>query len=569
MACDREIKTQYTIVAPKIFQQKLWYDSVGRIVKQESKNGGQGSWLVQGYGYDNVDRLVSWSVGADTTEYSYDAVGNRQLRVGAGSATTNTYGAPSTGPNRLVESELVGIGKRDQTEYGYNLNGSIVERKVFDQMAVPLPLLLSEDYFGYSYRELNWKYISGNPFENAHSDWRYRYNAMGEREQKRLYHAPLADSIAGQPYPWVYYLLGGSKDQLAVWHGQQMTSPFCDTVRQRNVFLYPTEYITHGVEYNGVREDIGQVVTRPDGSKQLRLLDHLASVRASVVIGVSGFSFADYDPWGNLLSGSSEDRRSFNSRERDKESGAYNNGVRKYEEGRFLSVDPLWSKFGSWSPYVYCYDNPLTVTDPQGMQGGVVFDGFDPLDFYDNNMLEMGGGRMAVRGETMGLREFGKKLWDRVFGGGKASEGSSVKASSVSASGGGSSPVGTSSGASASNSSGQSVSTKSPDGGGNGGSVGGKSNNPPASIPVGKNGSPMKVEGNTPTTINGTKFTGHALDRMQGRGITSPSAVLDVLNNPLKIHSGNSPNTRVHVGSQMKVVTNQNGDVITVIPTGR
>ena len=88
-----------------------------------------------------------------------------------------------------------------------------------------------------------------------------------------------------------------------------------------------------------------------------------------MVIGVSGMSFADYDPWGNLLLGSSEDRRSFNSRERDTESGTYNTGVRKYEEGRFLSVDPLWSKFGSWSPYVYCYANPLTVTDPQGMQG--------------------------------------------------------------------------------------------------------------------------------------------------------------------------------------------------------
>lgn len=77
----------------------------------------------------------------------------------------------------------------------------------------------------------------------------------------------------------------------------------------------------------------------------------------------------------------------------------------------------------------------------------------------------------------------------------------------------------------------------------------------------------MKVQGNTPTTINGTKFTGHALDRMQGRGILSPSKVLDVIKNPLKIHSGNSPNTTVHIGPQMKVVTNQNGDVITIIPS--
>ena len=108
---------------------------------------------------------------------------------------------------------------------------------------------------------------------------------MGEREQKRLYHAPLGDSIAGQPYPWVYYLLGGSKDQLAVWHGQQMTSPFCDTVRRRNVFLYPTEYITNGIGWNGVHEDITPIITKPDGSKEYRISDHLASLRVSLIDG--------------------------------------------------------------------------------------------------------------------------------------------------------------------------------------------------------------------------------------------------------------------------------------------
>ena len=35
------LESQYTIVAPKLFAQKLSYDSVGRIIKQESKNGSQ------------------------------------------------------------------------------------------------------------------------------------------------------------------------------------------------------------------------------------------------------------------------------------------------------------------------------------------------------------------------------------------------------------------------------------------------------------------------------------------------------------------------------------------------
>jgi hypothetical protein len=153
---------------------------------------------------------------------------------------------------------------------------------------------------------------------------------MGEREQKRLYHAPLGDSIAGQPYPWVYYLLGGSKDQLAVWHGQQITSPFCDTVRRRNVFLYPTEYITNGVGKQS------SLLTRPDGSKEYRFFDHLGSSRA--VLSSSGFTFSDYAPFGGLLGGGTESRKGFIGKEKDRESSLRNLGVRQYDDeaGRFF-----------------------------------------------------------------------------------------------------------------------------------------------------------------------------------------------------------------------------------------
>ncbi|MBK8909905.1 MAG: hypothetical protein IPM61_01110 [Chlorobi bacterium] len=61
----------------------------------------------------------------------------------------------------------------------------------------------------------------------------------------------------------------------------------------------------------------------------------------------------------------------YNDREEDKESSLYNNGVRKLEEGlgRFTAIDPLWEKFLWQSPYVYGDNNPLSVVDPDGMQG--------------------------------------------------------------------------------------------------------------------------------------------------------------------------------------------------------
>jgi RHS repeat-associated protein len=88
-----------------------------------------------------------------------------------------------------------------------------------------------------------------------------------------------------------------------------------------------------------------------------------------------------------------------------------------------------------------------------------------------------------------------------------------------------------------------------------------------AKTPAGRSGNVLNVvTKNTSTTINGTKFTGHALDQMQARGILSPSGVLDVVKNPAKMFPGNTPGTTVFIRDNLKVITNKAGDIITVIP---
>ena len=49
------------------------------------------------------------------------------------------------------------------------------------------------------------------------------------------------------------------------------------------------------------------------------------------------------------------DRLGWLGKEKDLESGLGDHGVRKYDagSGRFLSVDPLWEKYLSFSPYQY------------------------------------------------------------------------------------------------------------------------------------------------------------------------------------------------------------------------
>ena len=133
------------------------------------------------------------------------------------------------------------------------------------------------------------------------------------------------------------------------------------------MFLYPTEYLTNGIGWNGVHEDLTPIITTPDGSKKYRISDHLASLRASLTPGVST-KYYDYDPWGNVLGGGAVARRGFNENEKDRENGLFSLGVRKYEEGRFLSIDPLFEKEAEISPYVYAGNAPLNYVDPDGMQ---------------------------------------------------------------------------------------------------------------------------------------------------------------------------------------------------------
>jgi hypothetical protein len=96
--------------------------------------------------------------------------------------------------------------------------------------------------------------------------------------------------------------------------------------------------------------------------------------------------------------------------------------------------------------------------------------------------------------------------------------------------------------------------------------AGAKSGDKDPSTPVGKRGSPLDVADGTnkPEAIGGRDYGGHALDQMQGRGVT-PTPVEDTIQNGTQT-PGNKPGRIVHTSQdgRLKVVT-EGGKVITVI----
>ena len=67
----------------------------------------------------------------------------------------------------------------------------------------------------------------------------------------------------------------------------------------------------------------------------------------------------------------------FSAKERDTETGLSYFGARYYSSDLsiWLSVDPMSDKYPSFSPYVYCADNPVRLVDPNGEEWYVNQDG--------------------------------------------------------------------------------------------------------------------------------------------------------------------------------------------------
>jgi RHS repeat-associated protein len=312
----------------------------------------------------------------------------------------------------------------------------------------------------------------------------------------------------------------------------------------------------------------------------------------------------DKDDWSYTLTGEPAlfADRGYTGHEHLDPFGLINMNGRLYDPlvGRFLSPDnyvqsPDYTQ--SFNRYGYCWNNPLRYTDPEGdfvleacliaagvgilidygMQVGMNYlearnnpamtakdIWLNKIDWFDIAVsgtisgLTAGYGAAITAGETVGKFGLFMVKYSNVV-----SLGSSVLTSAVDITGEGWQKVemydfgkrvlvaGVTWGATEliSNLSYKSSSTRE------------------AHKPIGRRGNPNVVEDGTnlPTTINGRDYSGHALDRMQGRGIM-PSVVEDVIKNPLKIELGNKPNTWKYIGDGLNVIINQAGKVITVIP---
>ena len=157
-------------------------------------------------------------------------------------------------------------------------------------------------------------------------------------------------------------------------------------------------YAHFEVEYNGIDNDDyvngegfccePQIATRsfiPQANDNPELFqyyyhsDHLGS--SSLITNLDGevVQHIEYVPFGEVFI---EERNNkwntpylFNAKELDEETGLYYYGARYYDSrlSIWISTDPLQEKYPNISTYAYCFGNPITYFDPNGMDGWTRF----------------------------------------------------------------------------------------------------------------------------------------------------------------------------------------------------
>lgn len=465
-----------------------------------------GTPLQAQYTYDGLSRLISATLpGGSVYSYDYDLNGNRTLKSIGVTTTTYSY---ASGNNKLSS---VQSGQAQAQTVGADIVGNITQD--------PAAAVGSSVTYSYTGR-------TDSPYgrmvksQGPGAQWTYLHNFLEQRIRKSgaTYTPSGGNALSPQAYV-------GSTDVLFYYddEGHLLAEHDANSKKVLREYIWlgdiPVGVIAGSTPTQAVASDNAATLyyVHTDHLNTPRLITDAAGAQRwswdMLTAEPFGASAPNEAPQGQAQAQQFSFNLRFPGQYFDKETATVYNHHRSYnpETGRYLQSDPI-GLAGGLNTYAYVGGNPLSYTDPKGLNPVAI--GALPCAA---NPIACAAAGAAVCWSIPACREKlikgGKAICDAVSG-----------------------PI-------------FNDGDKDP------------------STPTGQRGSPIEVKPGTnqPGYIDGRDYTGHALDRMQGRGVP-PSAVEEAIRNG-RASPGNQPGTTVHTGSDgVTVVTGDRGQVITVIP---
>ena len=321
--------------------------------------------------YNGNISSMTWKSGAGATprgyKFSYDRLGRlTDAEYGEGpslSVNTNRFNEQVTGYDKM--GNILGLKRYGQTSAtGYDVIDDLSLsyagnrlKKVTDRSTTPA------FNNGFEFKDgidlsTEYKYDENG---NLTKDLNKNKTAI----QYNCLNLPSRVMFAnGNSISYLYDAAGRKLRTVHVLEGDSVTTDYCGNV----------------VYGNGVPQiqltEVGYV-SLTDGQYHYYLKDHQGNNR--VVVDEEGTveEVNHYYPFGGVFSSTGDAQPyKYNGKELDRKGGLdwYDYGARHYDSvlGRWNGVDPSCEKHYSWSPYVYCKNNPVLRIDPDGKDDYVI-----------------------------------------------------------------------------------------------------------------------------------------------------------------------------------------------------
>ncbi len=317
----------------------ITYDAASRITGITHSGMGTGNNAPanfnQSYGYDNLDRLISYTSGNTSHSFQYDATGNRtQLNIN-GTNYNNTIDPAS---NKLTAASGPTPAKTDSYDAAGNLNsdGSIT--------------------YTYSDRGRMKSATRAGGYTNT-----YLYNGLGQRVMKYV-------PGPGPGSTYTYYYVYDEQGHLLIDNGPNVETVYLGDLPVAVVkYTLPPSGYTYSKYmsvYNIYADHLNtpRVITNPNNlivwqwntTDPFGMLPPIESAANMPPIASRPFVY-------NLR---------FPGQVWDQETNLFYNYFRYYDPqgGRYIQSDPV-GLLGGVNTYIYVENNPLRIVDPFGLWG--------------------------------------------------------------------------------------------------------------------------------------------------------------------------------------------------------
>ncbi|NKI96968.1 RHS repeat-associated core domain-containing protein [Rhizobacter sp. SG703] len=373
--------------ASDVVDQAYTWDSAGRLIQRNDARGdGNTGAVTEGFGYDGLGRLQNYTVAAPaipglarTVSLQYNALGLLLYKSDVGVYSYAAQGAGAVRPHALQS-----VTGGEATSYGYDANGNLISASAGKYRGIAYTSFNLPDSqtgiqgpggtTGYKWvydenhaRMQEVRTIVGGTAAGSRTTWNlHPDNAGGLGFESELDEPTSASTAnpAGRSHRH-YLSVGGvsigvlvSTGALPVLGSAQAAPPL------PSIVLVKVEY-WH-------KDQLGSLVATTD---------HNAAVTGRYAYDAFGkrrYTNGSYDSLGNLVvdwssatSGGTD--RGFTGHEHLDDVGIVHMNGRLFDPtlGRFMQGDPFIQdpyNLQNYDRYGYCYNNPLSCTDPSGQR---------------------------------------------------------------------------------------------------------------------------------------------------------------------------------------------------------